>query len=239
MSESKRKLAVVSGASRGIGKAILHEAALKDMNLAFCSRTSASVQRTEEELKSAFPELRIVAMTCDVSVKAEIDYFSEAVLREFGAPHLLVNNAGVFRPGNVLDEDDGSLEEQLQTNLLSAYHLSRALIPSMINSGSGHVFNICSVASLKAYPGGGSYSISKFALLGLSKALREELKEHGIRVTSVLPGATYTDSWEGTELPEERFMPAGDIAKAIINTYELSERTVVEDIILRPLLGDI
>ena len=125
----------------------------------------------------------------------------------------------------------------LNTNLYSAYHLSRGLL-SLLKPGSD-IINICSVASLKPYPGGGSYGISKYAMLGFSQNLREELKDAGIRVTAVMPGATLTDSWAGVELPEERFIPAEDVAEAVCNAIRLSPRTVVEDIVLRPQLGDI
>jgi short-subunit dehydrogenase len=89
-----------------------------------------------------------------------------------------------------------------------------------------------------AYPNGGSYTISKFALLGFSKCLREELKDEGIRVTAVMPGATLTPSWEGAGYPAERFMPPEDVAESIFGAYELSDRTVVEEMILRPQKGD-
>jgi hypothetical protein len=98
---------------------------------------------------------------------------------------------------------------------------------------------MCSIASFTAYKNGGSYAITKFALLGFSKSLREELKESGIRVTAVMPGATLTSSWEGVELPEERFMKPEDVAEVIFNAYFISERSVVEEIIIRPQLGDI
>ena len=98
---------------------------------------------------------------------------------------------------------------------------------------------MCSVASIAAYPNGGSYSISKFALYGMSKVLREELKPHGIRVVSVLPGATLTASWTGTDLPPDRFMKPEDVADAVWGAYSLSRNSVVEDIVIRPQLGDI
>jgi short-subunit dehydrogenase len=98
---------------------------------------------------------------------------------------------------------------------------------------------MCSIASIKAYPNGGSYAISKFALLGFSKVLREELKEFNVRVTAVLPGATRTASWDGVDLPEDRFMRAEDVAETVFSAYSLSERSVVEEIIIRPQLGDI
>jgi short-subunit dehydrogenase len=104
---------------------------------------------------------------------------------------------------------------------------------------SGHIFNMCSIASIKAYANGGSYAISKFALLGFSKCLREELKSFGIRVTAILPGATMTASWDGIDLPESRFMKVEDVADSVYAAYSLSTRSVVEEIIIRPQLGDI
>jgi short-subunit dehydrogenase len=103
----------------------------------------------------------------------------------------------------------------------------------------GHVFNLCSTASHKAYPNGGSYSITKFALLGFSKNLREEMKPFGVKVTSVSPGPVWTASWEGFEAPADRLMEASDVADMIWAAYNLSPQAVVEDILLRPMLGDI
>jgi short-subunit dehydrogenase len=104
---------------------------------------------------------------------------------------------------------------------------------------SGHIFNMCSIASFMAYPNGGSYAISKFALLGFSKCLREELKTFGIRVTAVMPGATKTASWEGVEIPEDRFIKVEDVADSVFAAYALSDRSVIEELIIRPQLGDL
>ena len=138
-----------------------------------------------------------------------------------------------------MEEADGILEQTIHTNLYSAYYLTKKLVPKMITQKNGFVFNMCSVASLKAYENGGSYSISKFALLGFSKTLREELKPHNIKVTSVMPGATLTDSWNGTDLPESRFSKPEDIAELVYTITQLSAFSVVEDIVIRPQLGDI
>ncbi|MEQ8575130.1 MAG: SDR family NAD(P)-dependent oxidoreductase, partial [Fulvivirga sp.] len=118
-------------------------------------------------------------------------------------------------------------------------HLTRGLIHGMKEKRAGHIFNMCSTASFVPYVNGGSYCISKFALLGMSKVLREEMKEHNVRVTSIMPGATLTASWEGVELPEERFMKPEDVADAVFNAYSMSDRTVIEEIVMRPQLGDI
>jgi short-subunit dehydrogenase len=103
----------------------------------------------------------------------------------------------------------------------------------------GHIFTVCSIASLAAYPGGGAYSISKYALLGFTKNLRQEMKFHGIKVTAVIPGAVYTDSWKGSGVPLERIMEAEDIAKLIYNAAQLSPQAVVEEIVVRPQMGDL
>ncbi len=106
-------------------------------------------------------------------------------------------------------------------------------------NGKGHIFNMCSIASLKAYPNGGSYSISKYALLGFSDNLREELMEDGIKVTAICPGATYTPSWEGSGVEPDRIMESADIAAMLWSAYNLSPQANVEMIILRPVKGDI
>ena len=102
-----------------------------------------------------------------------------------------------------------------------------------------HIFNICSIASIHAYPNGGGYSISKFALLGFSKNLREELKPHHIKVTSVSPGAVMTDSWGSFDNSDRRIMESEDVAKIIVAASKLSPQAVVEDIVMRPILGDL
>jgi short-subunit dehydrogenase len=127
----------------------------------------------------------------------------------------------------------------IAVNLYSAYHLTRVLLSGMMARKEGHIFNLCSIASLKAYPNGGSYSISKFALAGFSKNLREELKPHGIKVTAVYPGAAYTDSWAGSGIDPVRIMEAGDIAEMVYAASRLSAQAAVEEIVLRPQLGDL
>lgn len=230
---------VISGASKGIGRAIAFRFAKAGYRIAISARGKEALYALKEELLSAYPGLEVMAVIADMSKKEEVQNFASVVLEQFGSIDVLVNNAGVFLPGSIHDEEDGNLEKMIDTNLYSAYHLSRALLPAMQLRRSGDIFNICSIASIAAYSNGGSYSISKFALLGFSKCLREEMKPHGVRVCAVLPGATLTDSWSGVQIPEDRFMPPEDIAEMIFTTSQLSRRTVVEDILLRPQLGDL
>lgn len=230
---------VVTGGSKGIGLAIVKKFAANGFDIALCARSESDLTSLNSTLNRSYPKQKILTIKCDISKKDVLKVFAEEVLKTFGTIDILVNNGGVFLPGQIYNEEEGLLEKLIDTNLFSAYHLSRWLIPGMIKRSSGHIFNMCSVASIKAYPHGGSYSISKFAMMGLSKALREELKEFNVKVTSLLPGATLTDSWRGTELPESRFMRPEDVADLVWDIYNLSDNTVVEEVVLRPVLGDI
>jgi short-subunit dehydrogenase len=174
-----------------------------------------------------------------MSQKEAVKELGKDVLDKLGTPDVLVNNAGVFMMGTLLEEPEEAFENMMALNLNSAYYLTKIIAPHMVKEQQGAIVNICSVASIKAYPGGGSYGISKYALLGFSKNLREELKPQGIRVISVMPGAVYTASWEGVDVEEERLMPAEDIAELLWTTTALSKRSVVEDIVIRPQLGDL
>lgn len=227
------KSILVTGASKGIGLAIAQEFYQEGFEVIICARGEESLKAA----KSQMPGLH--TYVCDLSNKEAVKTLGNRIVERFGALDILVNNGGVFMPGLIHQEEDHIYETQMRTNVDSAYYLSKIVLPPMIKQESGTVFNMCSVASQQAYPNGGSYCISKFALLGFSKMLRQELKPYNIRVVSILPGAVKTASWEGTTLPEERFIPAEDIGKLVWNTYQLSERTVVEDIVIRPALGDI
>jgi short-subunit dehydrogenase len=233
-----KKLAVVSGASKGIGRAIVEKFASEGYEVAVCSRSSSNLQALKSELETTYTT-KIHVFAADVSLKKEIQDFGKFVLDLRLPVHILVNNAGLFLPGKILEEAEDTLEKLINTNVFSAYHLSRMIVPEMQTLDASHVFNICSIASLMAYPQSGSYSISKFALLGFSKSLRQELLHTNVKVTSVMPGATLTDSWAGVDLPAERFMEAKDVADIIWASYNLSKSAVVEEIVLRPLQGDI
>ena len=234
-----KKLIVITGGTKGIGRAVAFRFALAGWDVANCSSSQASVDAFRQDFQQQFPEQELHISKADLSVREEVAGFCDFI-RSLNRPiDVLVNNAGVFMPGSVMDEQEGVLEYQLALNLQSAYHISRTVIGEMLKAGRGSVFTICSTASIIPYINGGSYCISKFALLGMTKVLREELKDKGIRVTAVLPGATLTNSWAGTELPESRFMKAEDVAEAIFSAYGLSGQTVVEEILIRPQLGDL
>jgi len=244
LSNVKGKNIIITGASRGLGKAIAEKFAANGYNLFLSSRNEIALYKAMEELQTKFTDIIIKAKAFDLSTKEQAKALGEWILSLGISIDILMNNAGDFLPGNVYDEEEGTLEKMIEVNLYSAYHLTRTLLPKMMQqnilSGSrGHIFNMCSIASLQAYKNGGSYSISKFALAGFSKNLREEMKQHFIKVTAIYPGAAYTDSWNGSGVDEKRIMEAKDIADMVFASSQLSPQATVEDIILRPQLGDL
>jgi len=230
---------VITGASRGLGKAMAEKFGANNYNLYLTSRSDILLYKTVEEFQHRFPQITIKAKAFDLSVKSGAVDFANWILSTEISVDILINNAGTFLPGGVADEEDGVLEKMIETNLYSAYHVTRILLTRLLQQKKGHIFNLCSIASLKAYKNGGSYSISKFALAGFSKNLREELAPYGIKVTAVYPGAAYTDSWSASGVDAIRLMKANDVAEMVFAASQLSPQACVEDIILRPQLGDL
>jgi short-subunit dehydrogenase len=232
---------VITGASKGLGKAIAEAFAEDKQGHYFflCARNKEELEKTGKELQGRFPRTNIFTKTCDVADKTDLEKFVHWIYDNTNKVDILVNNAGIYLPGSAYGEDEGVLEKMMEVNMYSAYHLTRMIIPGMIKEKSGHIFNVCSIASQIAYPNGGAYSISKFALYGFSKNLREEMKPHGIKVTHVLPGVVYTDSWSGSGIDPKRIMEASDVAKMIYTAAQLSAQACVEEIVLRPQLGDL
>jgi short-subunit dehydrogenase len=232
------KMIVITGGTKGIGRALVLKFAENGFNIITCSRNYADLKVLKEKVEKLY-DVKIHIESADLSKKEDVVKFSEFVLKTTSKVDVLVNNTGVFIPGSIKGEPEGNLEMMMNTNLFSAYHLTRALLPAILPQKKGHIFSMSSIAGITAYSSGGSYSITKYAMQGFTKCLREELKEEGIKVTAVLPGATFTASWEGVDLPHERFMKSEDVAESVWSAYSLSDRTVVEEIILRPQLGDI
>lgn len=230
---------VITGASQGIGKAIAAQFADAGAHLFLCARNEVNLYKTVAELQLKYPQCTVQAQAVNMADKGAAKGFGKWVLAKAGTIDVLVNNAGQFIPGNTIDEPDGMLEQMINTNLFSAYHLTRTVIGAMMTAKKGHIFNICSIAALQAYANGGSYSISKFALAGFTKNLRQELKPHHVKVTAVYPGAVMTNSWGDYDNSTNRIMEAEDIATMIVAATKLSAQAVVEDIVLRPQLGDL
>src|SRR5665213_3271089 len=228
---------VITGASKGMGKAMAEKFSAAGNTLFICSRNEDELTNTAKEISEKYNN-SVEYLAVDLSKKDQVLQFSDWIL-EKNIPDVLINNAGQFVPGSIYNEPDGNLEQMIEVNLYGTYHLTRALLPAMMKKKSGHIFNISSIAGLKAYSNGGSYSISKYAIRGFSKNLREEMKAFNIKVTTVYPGAVFTDSWAGAGINPERIMEADDIASMIYAASLLSPQACVEDIVIRPQLGDL
>jgi len=229
---------VITGSSRGIGRELAEHFAKEGADLYLCSREMGKTIQWQQALMEQY-HVKVVSFNADLGDDHDTKAFGKQLLDALDHVDVLINNAGVYQPGSIHNEPEGQLEKMMAVNLFSAYHLTRILVPRMIERRSGHIFNMSSIAALKAYQNGGSYSISKFALTGFSKNLREELMGHGIKVTTVYPGATMTSSWDGSGIDPNRIMESSDIAKMIVAASKLSPQACVEDLVIRPILGDL
>ena len=231
--------AAITGATKGIGYAIARVFAAEGFNLAVTARSEADLAAWREVFRRDFPQCQLLALAADLSDKAQAQSFARQTREAFPAIDVLVNNAGLFRSGPILSEADEAMEEMMAVNLFAPYYICKLLAPALIGQPRAHIFNICSSASRQALPGKGAYGVTKGALLALTQALRLELRKQQVRVTAVLPGPTWSASWEGAELPPERLMPAEDLARAIWSAWAMAPTTVVEEILLQPMEGDL
>lgn len=231
----------VSGAGSGIGAAMAKIFAQDAGKLVLHAKGDAGLAGVASEISELYPKLSLHCLYADLaeeSARAELlvnlqNLFADGV-------DILVNNAGVFLPCDCEYADlSAVLEYSWQVNMLALLEITHKLLPYMRSRGGGHIFNLCSTASLRAYPKGMAYGISKYALKGFSDNLRAELREYKIKVTAILPGATWTKSWVGMEAFKAQMMHAEDVAKMAYMASKLSPQAVVEEIIMRPLIGDL
>jgi short-subunit dehydrogenase len=225
--------AIVTGATKGIGRAIAIKLAEQGYNLAICARTEQELQLLAESLQHTGRQVEFLKTDC--SSKAEVYEFCRFAAAKLGTIDVLVNNAGAFLPSGILDEDDAAFELQQSLNVNAAYYFSKYIGKLMRDRRSGHIFNICSVASKEIIKNAGSYSVTKTALLCLNNVLRLELAEYNVKVTAILPGSTLTSSWEGTDIPAEKFVQSEDIADMISNILNLSSGANVDELMIRPI----
>jgi NADP-dependent 3-hydroxy acid dehydrogenase YdfG len=232
---------LITGASQGIGAAIarLFAAEISGCRLALVARNEKKLQTVARACARAGKGVQAEVFPCDVRDEASVALMARAVSKRFGVVDGLINNAGRFLGAPFTELKVADFDEMIAANLRSVFLVSRAIVPAMIKRGRGDVFNMSSIAGFTAYPGGAGYSAAKFGVSGLSKVMRAELRDKGVRVCCVYPGATVSPSWAGSGVEEARMMPAEDVARAFLDIYRLSRRTVVEEIVLRPQRGDL
>ncbi|MFB9843362.1 SDR family oxidoreductase [Mucilaginibacter ginsenosidivorans] len=231
--------ALITAATKGMGRATAIALAKDGISLAICARNQQELEAFKLELLEMNPYIQVMTQAVDGSQKEQLLSFATNAEKELGFISVIVNNLGMFDPVSILDESDEAFDKQLNTNLMPAYHLYKFFGKKMIAKRKGHIFTICSVAALDPIAAAGTYSVTKVALLGLTKVMRAEMQPHGVKVTAIIPGSTLTNSWAGTAISEDKFILPEDIASAIVNTYKMSAGANVDEIIIRPVTGQV
>jgi NAD(P)-dependent dehydrogenase (short-subunit alcohol dehydrogenase family) len=240
MAASKRTpVVVITGASQGIGAAIAVAFAreIPGVRLALVARDSANLAIVAKACAAAGANPGV--FPCDVSQETDVTELEVLVRRRFGIVDVLINNAGKYAGAPFLSTTVADFDRMISANLRSLFLVSKAFAPGMVRRRRGDIFIMGSVAGITGFAGAPAYSAAKFGVAGLAKAMRAEFQDKGVRVCCVHPGATVSPSWKGSGVPASRMMPAGDVALAFVALYKMTRRTVVEEIVLRPQLGDL
>ncbi|HWV72130.1 MAG TPA: SDR family NAD(P)-dependent oxidoreductase [Pseudosphingobacterium sp.] len=230
---------LITGATKGIGKSIAYALAKEGCNLMLSARTTQALADLQKELSSLYPAIQIQYMATDCGDMDQVKKLAAEALAHFNQIDILVNNVGVFIPSGFLDEAAESFANHMAVNVSCMHYLSVYFGKGMCKRGSGHVFNAGSIAGKSPFVKAASYSVTKYAVHGLTSVLREEFGPYGVKVTEIIPGSTFTSSWEGVTIPEERFVAATDIAQAVIACLNMSKGANVDEIVITPLHRDV
>lgn len=224
------KVALVTGAGKGIGKAIAMALAAEGVQVGLMARTENDVKTVAEEIKAAGGKAAFA--TADVSNISDVNAAVEKIQRELGNIDILINNAGTATFGKFLELEPENWENQIKVNLFGVYYTTRAVLPQMIERKTGDIVNISSTAGKSGSPVTSAYSASKFALFGLSESLMQEVRKHNIRVTALAPSTIVTDLAQSANLvtgDPERVMHPEDFAEFIIAHLKLNRRVLLKE----------
>lgn len=226
----KGKTAVITGAGKGIGLAIAELLAKEGVNLGLISRTASDLETLKASLAGEHG-IRVAAAAADVSKREEAESAVSALKAELGTIDILINNAGIASFGTVLEMDPAQWEQIIQVNLMGTYHMSRAVLPDMVAQNSGSIINISSTAGEKGFATGSAYCASKFAVMGLTESLLQEVRKNNIRVVALTPSTVNTALARDNNLKigdEDRMMQPEDVAELALATLKLPQRVFVK-----------
>lgn len=233
------KTAVITGATKGIGLAIAEEFARNGCNLLLLARHEKTLADVKRRLAAAHPGISIGCFACDFALTDELDKAVNWLMNTPKTIDILVNNVGIYRSVSILDESTEDFDAQMKVNYYTPHQLSRVIGNKMRQQQEGHIFNISSIASRHPVADAGTYTVTKYALSGLTHVLRAELQPYGVKVTEVIPGSTLTSSWEGTDIPASRFVLPIDIAQGIMLCLGMSEGANVDELVIKPKFGNV
>jgi NAD(P)-dependent dehydrogenase (short-subunit alcohol dehydrogenase family) len=227
------QVALVTGAGRGLGRALAEELAAAGASVVLAARTAREIRAGAATIERRGGTAR--AVVCDVRDARSVLQLVDTVVREFHHLDIVVNNAGVFQIAPLAATDEALWQTILDTNLTGAYRVARAALQPLVRS-RGLVVNIVSVAGRVAFPGDAAYCASKFGLLGLTNVLREELRPLGVRVTAVLPGAIDTPVWDGVSGTWDRttMLDPRTVARMVAHACSMPASAMVDEITLTP-----
>ena len=234
MGVNPTRVALVTGGSRGIGRAIVEALARANWRVHFCSRSRDSLAGSSEELRQSFPDL-VSGWLCDVGEEDQVDELVGRVLNEDGRIDCLVNNAGIGHFA-ALDQITGEdWRRVIDTNLNGAFYTMRAVAPTMKSQEAGWIFNIVSLAAKHPFARGAVYNASKAGLVALSEAAMLDLRQHGIRVAAILPGSVGTEFSHPQPGDDQSWKLAPeDVARAVVDLLAYPDRALPSLVELRP-----
>lgn len=233
------KTALITGATKGMGLAIAERLAHLGCNLLLSARNGDALETLKIQLEKNNPSINIQYLACDFSDRAQLHALVKWLEGATIDLDILINNVGVFHPVSILDESDQDFDRQMHINYYTPHLLSRAVGRRMRENRSGHIFNISSIASREPVSAAGTYTVTKYAVMGLTHILRDELRPYGVKVTEIIPGSTLTSSWEGTDIAADQFILPADIATAIVTCLQMSEGANVDEMVIKPRFGNL
>ncbi|SEK32769.1 SDR family NAD(P)-dependent oxidoreductase [Parapedobacter koreensis] len=239
MSTLVNQKALITGATKGMGLAIAEKLASLGCHLLLSARDGQALGALKATLENDYPNIQVQYLACDFADGTQLEQLTEWIDRVAPDLTILINNAGIFRPVSLFDESTEDFEMQMHVNYHTPHLLSRIVGRNMQKNRKGHIFNISSIASRKPVASAATYTVTKYAVMGLTHILREALGPYGVKVTEVIPGSTLTSSWEGTTVPADRFVLPTDIADAIATCLQMSPGANVDEIVVTPKFGNI
>ncbi|WP_210366591.1 3-ketoacyl-ACP reductase [Bacillus sp. REN3] len=229
MESLKGKTALITGAGRGIGRAVAIELAKEGVHIGMIGRTSENLEKAAAEL--AQYDVNVAGAVADISNMESVQYGVDHLIEELGPIDILINNAGIAKFGGFLDLEPEEWEKIIQVNLMGTYYVTRAVLPGMIERKTGDIINVSSTAGQKGAPVTSAYSASKFGVLGLTESLMLEVRKHNIRVTALTPSTVATDLAIESNLTDgnpEKVMQPEDIAELIVAQLKLNRRVFIK-----------